>query len=297
MTQHRLSTNTTWGDSDDIVIGTTSGNLGGGVATDVETITYNVGNITGLRYIISRVNYMGTISETNTNDNTRQSSFNVTQPVVSGGDLSVVLTSPLSGSITIPSTQAAVSLQWKVTNTGSVPITSFTWRRTWVDCSGFTNLFSPCGSTLTWPTATSWQGPLLPGQYIILPAGGTLTNQLAISWSSLAVCFSTTACAIQPGGSNTMRVTILTVNGGTGDSNLANNQVDCVVTRLATAVNNEGNTTTPEVKFVEVRQFSQLYEKPVRYNNIDEAILEKGLNIIHIHYSDGTVEIRKISKE
>jgi len=64
MTQHRLSTNTTWGDADDIVIGTTSGNLGGGVATDVETIIYTVGNITGTRYIISRVNYMGSISET-----------------------------------------------------------------------------------------------------------------------------------------------------------------------------------------------------------------------------------------
>ena len=166
MTQHRLSTNTTWGDSDDIVIGTTSGNLGGGVATDVETITYNVGNITGLRYVISRVNYMGTISETNTNDNTRQTSFNVTQPVVSGGDLSVTLTSPLTPSITIPSTQAAASFQWKVTNTGTVPITSFTWIRTWVDCSGFTSPFSPCGATLTWPTTTSWQGPLLPGQYI-----------------------------------------------------------------------------------------------------------------------------------
>jgi hypothetical protein len=294
MTQHRLSTNTTWGDSDDIVIGTTSGNLGGGVATDVETITYNVGNITGLRYVISRVNYMGTISETNTNDNTRQTSFNVTQPVVSGGDLSVTLTSPLTPSITIPSTQAAASFQWKVTNTGSVPITSFTWIRTWVDCSGFTSSFSPCGATLTWPTTTSWQGPLLPGQYILLPGGGTLTNRIALSWNSSAVCFSSTTCAIQPGGSNTMRVTILTVNGGTGDSNLANNQVDCVVTRLATAVNN-GDVTTPEVKFVEVRQFSNLYEKPIRYGSIDEAILEKGLNIIHIHYSDGTVEIRKIS--
>jgi hypothetical protein len=294
MTQHRLSTNTTWGDSDDIVIGTTSGNLGGGVATDVETITYNVGNITGLRYVISRVNYMGTISETNTNDNTRQTSFNVTQPVVSGGDLSVTLTSPLTPSITIPSTQAAASFQWKVTNTGSVPITSFTWIRTWVDCSGFTSSFSPCGATLTWPTTTSWQGPLLPGQYILLPGGGTLTNRIALSWTSSAVCFSSTTCAIQPGGSNTMRVTILTVNGGTGDSNLANNQVDCVVTRLATAVNN-GDVTTPEVKFVEVRQFSNLYEKPIRYGSIDEAILEKGLNVIHIHYSDGTVEIKKIS--
>jgi hypothetical protein len=66
-----------------------------------------------------------------------------------------------------------------------------------------------------------------------------------------------------------------------------------VVTRTATATNND--IVEPEVKFVEVRQFSNLYEKPIRYGSIDEAILEKGLNIIHIHYSDGTVEIRKIS--
>jgi hypothetical protein len=89
-----------------------------------------------------------------------------------------------------------------------------------------------------------------------------------------------------------MRVTILTVNGGTGDTNLNNNQVDCTVNRLTTATNND---TTSDIDYVEVRQFSNLYEKPIRYNSIDEAILEKGLNIIHIHYSDGTVEIRKIS--
>jgi hypothetical protein len=91
-----------------------------------------------------------------------------------------------------------------------------------------------------------------------------------------------------------MRMRILTVNGGAGDGNLANNQVDCIVTRLATAVNN-GDIVDPTIDYVEVRQFSKLYEKPVRYGSIDEAILEKGLNIIHIHYSDGTIEIRKIS--
>jgi hypothetical protein len=291
MTQHRLSTNTTWGDADDIIIGTTSGTLGGGVSTDIETLTYNVGNITGLRYIISRVNYMGSVSETISTDNTRQASFTVTQPAVTGADLSLVITSPVSGSITIPASQAAVSLQWKVTNTGSVPITSFTWRRTWVDCSGFTNPLSPCGTTLTWPTSTSWQGPLLPGQYIILPSGGSLTNQFALSWSSSAVCFSSTTCAIQPGGSNIMRVTILTVNGGTGDSNLNNNQVDCTVSRLVTATNND---ISSDIDYVEVRQFSNLYEKPIRYNSIDEAILEKGLNIIHIYYKDGFVEVKKV---
>jgi hypothetical protein len=292
MTQHRLSTNTTWGDSDDIVIGTTSGNLGGGVATDVETITYNVGNITGLRYIISRVNYMGTISETNTNDNTRQSSFNVTQPVVSGGDLSVTLTIPSTPTATISSTQTQVTFQWKVTNTGTVPITSFTWDRMWVNIPE---------APRTWPIPAnggfpgSWQGPLLPGQFIYLPGGGLPTNRLGVSYLSASVCFSTNSCALPLGSTNTFRVRILTVNGGAGDENPANNQVECTVTRLATAVNNGDVIDTPEVKFVEVRQFSNLYEKPIRYGSIDEAILEKGLNVIHIHYSDGTVEIKKIS--
>lgn len=293
MTQHRLSTNTTWGDADDIVIGTTSGTLGGGVATDVETITYNVGNIVGVRNILSRVNYMGSVSETNLNDNTRQASFTVTEPVVTGGDLSVALTIPSTPTATISATQSTITFQWKVTNTGTVPITTFTWDRMWLNI--------PEGPR-TWPvppTATtpgSWQGPLLPGQWIYLPGGGLPTNRTGVSYLSSSVCFSTATCALPLGSTNTFRLRILTVNGGAGDENLANNQVECTVTRLATAVNNDGVITdTPEVKFVEVRQFSNLYEKPVRYGSIDEAIFEKGLNVIHIHYSDGTVEIRKIS--
>ena len=286
MTQHRLSTNTTWGDGDDIIIGTTSGNLGDGVATDVETITYNVGNIVGLRYIISRVNYMGTVSEANPNDNTRQASFTVTQPSVAGADLSVILTMPSTPSTTVSPTQTSVNFQWKVTNTGSVPITTFTWDRMWVNLPE---------SPRTWPTSTSWQGPLLPGQFIYLPAGGLPTNPTTQSLLSASICFSNTTCALPLGSTNTFRLRILTVNGGAGDENLANNQVECTVTRLATAVNNGDVIDTPEVKFVEVRQFSNLYEKPIRYGSIDEAILEKGLNVIHIHYSDGTVEIKKIS--
>jgi hypothetical protein len=150
-------------------------------------------------------------------------------------------------------------------------------------------------SPRTWPTSTSWQGPLLPGQFIYLPAGGLPTNPTTQSLLSASICFSNTTCALPLGSTNTFRLRILTVNGGTGDENLANNQVECTVTRLATAVNNGDVIDTPEVKFVEVRQFSNLYEKPIRYGSIDEAILEKGLNIIHIHYSDGTVEIKKIS--
>jgi hypothetical protein len=235
---------------------------------------------------------MGTISETNTNDNTRQTSFNVTQPVVVGGDLSVALTIPSTLSATISPTQNTVTFQWKVTNTGTVPITSFTWDRMWVNIPE---------APRTWPTPPngsfpgSWQGPLLPGQWIYLPGGGIPTNRVSVSYLSAAVCFSANTCALPLGSTNTFRIRILTVNGGAGDENLANNQVECTVTRLATAVNNEEVIDAPEVKFVEVRQFSNLYEKPIRYGSIDEAILEKGLNVIHIHYSDGTVEIKKIS--
>lgn len=294
MTQHRLSTNTVWGDADDVIIGTTNGILGGGVATDVETITYNVGNIVGTRNILSRVNFMGSVAETNSNDNTRTASFSITQPVVTGTDLSIILTVPSTPSLTIPATQGQAVLQWKVTNTGSVPITTFTWDRIWVTQTDVVRTW-PVPPTATLPG--SWQGPLLPGQSIFLPGGGQPTNPLGQSFLSASVCFSATSCAIQPGGTNTFRARILSVNGVAGDSNLSNNQVDCVVTRLTTAVNTDSDVIdTPEVKFVEVRQFSNLYEKPVRYPSLDEAVLEKGLNIIHIHYSDGTVEIKKISQ-
>ena len=111
-------------------------------------------------------------------------------------------------------------------------------------------------------------------------------------WNSINLCFSTTNCAIPLGGTNTYFFEVLNVNGSP-DSNISNNYSQCVVTRNATATNNDVVGT--DIKFVEVRQFSNLYEKTLRYSSIEEVILEKGLNIIHIHYSDGTVEIRKIS--
>jgi len=277
MTEYRSSTNNIFGDSDDIILGTDESTLGNGVASDPEFITFNVDNSTGLRYVFARVNYMGSVQETISSDNTVQTTYTINQPVSTGSDVSIILTSPTTSSVTVPSTQNSVSFQWKVVNTGSVPITTFTWRRSWVNCSGFTNPLYPCGSTIT------WNGNLQPGAFIFLPGGTT-----SLSWTSSALCFSTTTCAIQPGGSNAMRATILTVNGGTGDANLNNNQVDCTVNRLTTATNND-------IKFVEVRSSSKLYENPMRYNSMNEAVLEKGLNFIYIHYTDGTVEVKKIS--
>ena len=282
VTEYRTSTNNVFGDADDIILGTDQSVLGGGITSDPESITFNVANSTGLRYIFARVNYMGSIQETISSDNTAQTTYTISQPVSNGADVSILLTVPSTSTITVPATQASVLFQWKVVNTGNTPITTFTWRRGWTDCTGLTVPYmSPCQQTLT------WNGNLQPGSFIYLP-GGT-TN---ISWISSTLCGNVNHCAILPGATNTMRATILTVNGGNGDTNLNNNQVDCTVTRLATATNND---IVSDIDYVEVRQFSKLYENPVRYKTMEEAILEKGLNIIHIHHSDGTVEIKKIS--
>jgi hypothetical protein len=226
---------------------------------------------------------MGSTPESITTDNMAQTSYVVNQPLVSGTDLSLVLTSPTTSSISIPSSQASVTFQWKVFNTGSVTITGFTYNRGWTDCTSFTSIYYPCTENKT------WTGTLAPGAFIYLPSGSS-----TVSYLSTQICFRSDACAIpQPGGCNTYRLRILTVNGAEGDTNLNNNQVDCTVCRLTTATNNDN---TSGIDYVEVRSASKLYENPIRYNSIDEAILEKGLNFIYIHYNDGTIEIKKISK-
>lgn len=276
MTQYRVSINNIWGDADDVVVGTTSGNLGGGVATDLETLTYNVGTTSGTRFLLARVNYMGTISETNSNDNTSTLTFVINQVTQPGTDALSFFAVPTLPSVT--TTQQSVSFRFAIRNNGTTTITSLSYRRGWVNCPPPPFPWSaPCVQT------TNWTGTLLPGQTLFLPS--------ATGWSSINLCFSTTSCAIPLGGTNTYFFEILTVNGSS-DSNASNNYSQCVVTRNATATNND--VIGSDIKFVEVRQFSKLYENPIRYKSIDEAILEKGLNIIHIHYSDGTIEIEKI---
>ena len=277
MTQYRVSINNIWGDADDVVVGTTSGNLGGGVATDIETLTYNVGTTTGTRYLLARVNYMGTVSETNSNDNTATSTFVINQVTQPGTDALSFFAVPTLPSVT--TTQQALSFRWAIKNNGTTTITSLSYRRGWVNCPPQSSPWStPCVQTF------NWTGTLLPGQTLFLPS--------PTGWNSINLCFSTTNCAIPLGGTNTYFFEVLNVNGSP-DSNISNNYSQCVVTRNATATNNDVVGT--DIKFVEVRQFSNLYEKTLRYSSIEEVILEKGLNIIHIHYSDGTVEIRKIS--
>jgi hypothetical protein len=228
----------------------------------------------GTRYILIKANYNNAVAESSPFDNSGQASYVLVDPNVALTDLAISFDIPTTSVVNLTPTQIAFTYRPKITNTGSAVITSFSIGKRWMTCPG---------TVVNCEVIDSWTGTLLPGQSVYLP------NGINSSWST-QVCFSPTRCAIPAGGTNTFRLRMFFINGATTDINTTNNVATVVVTRLVTTTNND-------VEFVEVRQFSKLYEKPVRYNSIDEAILEKGLNIIHIHYDDGTVEIRKISRD
>ena len=221
--QYRYSSNTVWGDSDDIIIGVDTTSLGGGSISGIENTSFIVPNIPGTKYILIKANYNNTIQETYYTNNLASIQFTPIDPNVALADLSVEYTSPTSPSVTLTPTQVSINFKWKFTNTGTVPITSFSYEKKWVNCTPV-GLFFSCSNT------SSWSGNLLPGQYVILPG----TN----SWSSVNTCpqlmgTGQSACYVSAGGSNIYRTTIINVNGAQSDYNISNNVIDCNLSRLA----------------------------------------------------------------
>jgi hypothetical protein len=269
--QYRSSINTTWGDSDDIIIGTDTTTLGGGVATGTESIIYNVGNVTGSRYILIRANFDGSIIETTNTDNTGIGFYTIVDPNSSLTDVAVTYDLPTTSTVNLSSTATTFSYRIKVTNTGSANVTNFTVGYGWVNCP-----------TTSCQGSNTWTGTLTPGQSVFLPGvNGT--------WG-VAVCFSTTNCAIPLGGTNTHRIKLISVNGSSTDNNSSNNESTVIVNRLSTS-------STNIIKYVEVRSSNKLYEIPVRYECLEDIILEKGLNFIYIYKNDGTIDVEKIWQE
>jgi hypothetical protein len=265
--QYRSSTNTTWGDSDDVIIGTDTTTLGGGVSTGPESISFNVGNVVGSKYILIRANYNGSIIETNNNDNTATGLYSVINNNVAGTDVAVTYDLPTTSVVNLPSTSTSFNFRIKVTNTGSVNVTNLTIGYGWINFGQGTY---------------SWSGTLTPGQFVLLPSSNGY-------WGT-PLCFSTSNCAVPAGSSNTHRARLVSVNGSTIDSNSNNDVSTVLVNRLSTA-------TTNDINYIEVRSSNKLYENPIRYNSLDEIELEKGLNFIHIYYKDGIVKVDKLWKE
>jgi hypothetical protein len=212
--QYRYSTNSTLGDADDVIIGIDSVSLGGGVTSVTKSFSYTVGGMAGTRYIFVTINYNNEFPESISTDNTNFKAFNVINPSMTGTDVRIELTQPVSNPWT--TSLQIVNTQWRATNTGTTPITQINYTRRWTNCTAAFGCI----------TNSTWNGNLLPGQSTLLPANN--------SYVSVNLCHPV-RCAVPVGTSATFRLDVVSVNGATGDADLTNNRVDLVFNRIATS--------------------------------------------------------------
>jgi hypothetical protein len=275
--EYRYSSNTTWGDSDDIIIGTDTTTLGGGVLSGIENITFTVPSSPGTKYILIKANSDNSIVETTYSNNLSQASFSPMNPNIALADLSIELVLPTSSVVLTP-TQVAINFRWRFTNTGTATITSFNWERRWVTCTSTSSFFS-CVST------SSWTGNLLPGQSVLLPSSN---GYLSVNTCPQLMGTNSTVCYVPAGGSNIYRTTILNVNGSSsGDYNTSNNSVDCNLSRLNAA--EEGlNIISVDPTYVEIYTVTGMLLDQEKWEE-----LPSGIYLVKEVYPD---EIRIVKK-
>jgi hypothetical protein len=272
VTQFRLSNDNIWGNADDVIIGTDTSSLGGGISVSPESISYIAPNSPGTKYILAKTN-MDLLDESFYGDNNSQVSFLCVDPLEALTDLSIEFVTPNTSPFN--ATGSTVNLRWKVTNTGSAVVTSFTYSRGWVNC--------PNGS-INCATVLNWTGNLQPGQSVFLPG----TN----SWISIQLCSTLPwiGCAVPVGGSNTYRAKINQVNGFVNDSNQSNNTALCEITRLS--ANNVDSDNV--IQYIEVYNLRNITEKPKRYLNEEDVNLGVGFYAVHTVFKNGEINIEKI---
>lgn len=270
--QYRYSANSTLGDADDIIIGTDSVSLGGGINSVTQSFSYTVGGMAGTRYVFVTINYDNSVTETISTDNTSFKAFNVANPSMVGTDVRIDLVQPVSNPWT--TSLQIVNTQWKATNTGTTTINQINYSRRWVDCT----------ATFGCVTNATWNGTLLPGQSTLLPANNT--------YLSINLCHPT-RCAVPAGTSNTFRLDVLSVNGSPGDADLTNNRLDLVFNRLAASqediIGNYPLFDDPEATYIE-----DDYPFAIEIYNLNGALLDlnryeelpSGIYIIKAQYKD-----------
>jgi hypothetical protein len=275
--EYRYSSNTTWGDSDDIVIGTDTTTLGGGILSGIENITFVVPSIPGTKYILVKANSNNAIVETTYANNTSQVSFSPIDPNVALSDLSLELVQPTS-SFLLTATQVAINFRWRVTNTGTTTVTSFNWERRWVNCTS-TGFNFQCVST------SSWTGTLLPGQSVVLPSSNGF---ISVNTCPQLMGTGSSVCFVPAGGSNIYRTSILNVNGSSsGDYNLSNNVVDCNLSRLNAS--EEGlNISSVDPTYIEIYTVTGMLLDKAKWEE-----LPSGIYLIKEVYPDETRVVKK----
>jgi hypothetical protein len=277
--QYRLSNDNIWS-SDDIVIGTDTSFVGGGVEFETETITYTIPtNIsTGGKFILIRGNFDGSVSESTAIDNTCSVYIVATNPGANGVDLQAFWLNP--NLVTCNNTTGSAT-RFRFRNTGSVPIVSYTYRVTWEGCP-----------QVGWPSyysCTVNTGPGFPDN-VINPNGLSTTFQFNTCIGSCGLS-ANPFTLIPLNGTRNLILEILTVNGQSGDSFLGNNIASFPVTRISCTQSSNGTEELPvEQPIIKIYTVTGMLvdEDKIEY-------LSSGIYIIHYQYSDHT-NIEKIIK-
>lgn len=277
--QYRLSNDNAWS-SDDIVIGTDTSFVGGGIESEMESITYTIpANIaTGGKYVLIKGNFDDSVSESTAIDNACSVYIVATNPGANGADLQAFWLNP--GLVTCNnSTGSATRLRFK--NTGSVPIVSYTYKVTWEGCP-----------QVGWPSyysCTVASGPNFPDNPIV-PNGLSSTFQFNTCIGSCGLS-SYPFTLIPLNTTRNLVLEILTVNGQSGDAFLGNNIAYFPVTRISCTQSLDGSEELPiEQPIVKIYTITGTL---VDQNKIE--YLSSGIYIVHYQYSDHT-DVEKIMK-
>lgn len=276
--QYRYSVNTIWGDSDDIIIGTDTTSLGGGTISGAESINFIVPSQAGTRHILIRANFNNAIIENSYSNNLSVIPFVAVDPNIALADISVEYVTPTTSEVLLSPTQVSLNIRWRFTNTGTVPITFFSYDRRWVNCSGSSVIFG-CSSQ------TAWSGNLLPGQSVVLPsANGFVSTNTCPQLSSP----NSTVCFVPAGGTNIYRTSIITVNNNvSGDSNPLNNVRELNVSRVA--VSDEPNLYSVDPTYIEIYTVTGMLLDQKKWEEVPV-----GIYLVKEVYPDQTRVVKKV---
>jgi hypothetical protein len=260
----RLSTDNVWS-ANDAVLFTDTVVLGGGISTLPLQFSY-APQSAGTFYVIAKINGNASVIESTASDNTVSSSFTVTDPAAIGIDAAISLITPI-GDVTL-TTATVFNAKWKITNTGTTTITSFSTGRKWLVCNG---AIWSCNETIT-----NWTGNLLPGQSVILPNVN--------GWLSINACTSSANCQVPAGTSNTYQIRLASINGSITDAVPGNNTVSILVSR-----------PLPTETFVDIIDLQNPGKPAIRYENMPTLL--PGFYAVYHHYSDNTFQVEKLMVE
>lgn len=270
-----LSSDNVWS-ADDLIIGSDTSTLGGGITSEIETIDFTIpSNLpSGTRFILIRANFDNAVSEYISFDNNVSLAVALVNPGATGLDLTALWNTT---QVTTCNSSLGGQVSSRFRNTGQIPINTFSFRWRWQDCATTNGCLV---SSLSESIVTTILGsPVQP-------------NALTTSFT-----FGFSITSIPVNSSRVLLCEILTVNGLPSDDFTGNNIVAVTINRISctasvNGVNENEDTYTVKVETPKIQIYT-ITGMPLDEKDINA--LPHGMYVVHYIYSDRIVT-EKIGK-